>query len=239
VEIERVEGILSRNKSRGRPRMYETAAERQAAFRARRKQELAHLLAQQRPDRHPRHDLDVYLTPEAFIRAALRLVTITPVSVLDVAAGDGRWGQAARTLWPQAVVAGVEIRDLPKPADFDAWFAPADFLLLAAELPKFDAVITNPPYRHAEAVIRAGLSLLRPGGELVAFLRLAFREGRQRNQGLFKEHPVTELAVCAARPKFYGFRSGQTAMAVFRWRQGYTGPCVCSTLFTDAEEATP
>jgi hypothetical protein len=199
-----------------RARIYPDNAERQRAFRERRQVELSTL--RQKVARHPRHDHDLYETPPAFAAAGLALVTGEPEWILDVGAGPGVWGRAARARWRSAEIVGVELRDVPQPDVYDQWIT-GDFLEAAPELPRFDLVMGNPPYAHAEAFIRAGLSLLKPGGELLFFLRLSFREGLQRGRGLFREHPLAELSVCDRRPIFYGDgkRNGMTAFAFYRW----------------------
>lgn len=220
----------------GRPRLYDDPREKYRTYRQRRRQEIESLRTKAaRPPRHPRHEHDFYPTPPAFIRAALSRVTLAPEWVVDAAAGDGRWGQEAKRRWPGIRLAGVELRPLPQPEGFDFWMSPSDFLTIAPEIPPVDLVLMNPPYSAAEPFIRAGLSLLRPGGELVALLRLAFREGRGRARGLFAEHPLAELAVCDRRPRFYGQRGGMTAFAVYRWQEGCRGATVCSTAIIEEE----
>lgn len=206
----------------GRPRIYETDAERHRAFRQRRQAELNTL--RRKIARHPRHEHDVYETPPEFAAAGVSLVTTTPEWILDVGAGAGVWGRAARSRWRTAELIGVELRDVPPPDAYDEWIT-GDFLAAAPELPPFDLVMGNPPYGQAEAFIRAGLSLLKPGGELLFFLRLSFREGQERCRGLFREHRLAELAVCDRRPIFYGDgkKNGMTAFAFYRWKIGWMG----------------
>lgn len=87
----------------------------------------------------------------------------------------------------------------------------------------------NPPFKPAEAFVRLGLSLLAPGGELLFFLRTAFREGQGRARGLYAEHPLAELAICDRRPQFYGERNGMTSFAFYRWREGFRGETRAAT----------
>jgi 16S rRNA G1207 methylase RsmC len=208
----------------GRPRQYADAAERQRAFHARRRAELEALRAKVPKPRHPRHDSDVYHSPPAFVCAGLDRVTVTPARILDPGAGEGAWGIEARRRWPDAHLIGVDIRPLPQPAAYDEWHT-GDLREILPRLAPVDLVIGNPPYRDglAEEAVRAGLALLLPGGELLFLLRLAFREGKRRNRGLFQEHPLVELGVCDRRPRFYGFTSGMTAFGYFLWRAGWTG----------------
>src|SRR5260370_34132868 len=95
----------------GRPRIYADAAQRQRAFHARRREELQAL--RQKAARRPRHDKDVYQTPPEFAQAGLERVTVDPLRIVDVGAGDGIWGRLARERWPSAYLIGVELRDVP------------------------------------------------------------------------------------------------------------------------------
>lgn len=204
----------------GRPRIYATDADRQRAFQERRRTELDAL--RQKARRRPRHEHDVYETPPEFAAAGLDLVTTSPEWILDVGAGAGVWGTAARARWKRAELIGVELRELPRPDVYDEWIV-GDFAEAAPELGTFDLVMGNPPYRHAEAFIRAGLSLLAPGGELLFLLRLSFREGINRNRGLFREYPLAELSVCDRRPKFHSQKNGSIAFGFFRWVKDWQG----------------
>lgn len=211
----------------GRPRIYETNAEKYRAYRQRRRLELEQL--RQRTTRHPRHDHDLYETPPEFSLAGLQRVSTTPGTILDIGAGAGVWGAAARCLWPKAHICGVELRQVdPHPA-YDVWHT-GDVSAVADNLMPFDLVMGNPPFAIAEECVRAGLSLLEEGGELLFFLRLAFSEGRGRARGLYTEYPLAELAVCDRRPRLYGYQGGMTAFAYFRWLQGFSG----RTEFTNA-----
>lgn len=74
-------------------------------------------------DRDP---FDHYPTPIRLCEAALSRIDISsssPIQVLDPGAGTGPWGAAARKRWPIASIYGVEVRDVPKPAGYDFWFA--------------------------------------------------------------------------------------------------------------------
>lgn len=126
-----------------------------------------------------RDDFDHYPTPEPLVRAALtsRILPIMPAprTILDPGAGQGVWGRVARSIWPNAFIVGTEIRNLPKPPEYDRWisgrghigidlpgilnigdtFEPSEapsewppFLHFESGRPvvRFDLVIGNPPY---------------------------------------------------------------------------------------------
>ncbi|HEV8178391.1 MAG TPA: class I SAM-dependent methyltransferase [Gemmatimonadales bacterium] len=205
----------------GRPKLHENGAARQRAYALRRNTELATLRSQLAAKaRRARHQDDVYLTRERFVKAGLLLVESVPQTILDPGAGEGIWGTCARHLWPEVTIIGVDLPGVPRPEGYDEWYM-GDFHELACELPSVDLVIGNPPYRYAEPFVRLSLSLLAPEGELLFLLRSAFSEGKARARGLFREHEPVEIAVCDERPQFYGEGKGMTAHSFFRWRPGF------------------
>lgn len=175
---------------------------------------------------------DFYPTPVPLIEAALtqfRTFTsgFTPDRVLDPGAGTGVWGVAARKHWRDAWIAGVELREQPRPDAYDHWLT-GDFLASATQLPSVDLVIGNPPYRHAEKFVRAAWDVASPNGYMLLLLRLAFLEGQARARGLWRELQPLAVWVCAARPSFIaeGEKAGRTdstAYAVFVWQKGLPG----------------
>lgn len=79
-----------------------------------------------------RADFDHYPTPLPLCRTALGLVremVTLPIGpsvpcILDPGAGSGPWGTAARELWPDSHITGVEIReDAPQPPCYNEWFS--------------------------------------------------------------------------------------------------------------------
>jgi hypothetical protein len=175
----------------------------------------------------PRRENDFYPTPEYTVRSALELIPEwwVPKSVFDPGAGDGIWGRIARLRWPEMQLVGAELRDVPKPPEYDEWSV-GNFLGNLGPLAhyEFDLVVGNPPYRDAEAFVRRSLALLRDRGQLVFLLRLAFLESQRRRDGLFKEFPPKTVGVCSKRPSFTGDgKTNATAFAVFHWMKGYAG----------------
>lgn len=173
-----------------------------------------------------RREADFYPTDAGTVRSALREIAcgLNPRSILDPGAGDGAWGRVARAVWPHSRIAGVEIRDVPKPEEYDGWFCPVDFLTKPVYPGGYDLVMGNPPYAQAEAFVRKGAEYLRPGGMLVYLLRLAFLEGQRRRDGLFVEFPPEAVYVCSKRPSFTGDgRTNATAFGVFVWSEGFVG----------------
>lgn len=152
----------------------------------------------------PRDSDDHYPTPDAFVQSAIDLVPndIVIERIFDPGAGSGVFGTFARRRWPKAKIAGIETRDITKPAAYDSWL---NLSFTGLDLPvQVDLVIGNPPYKYAEEAVRFGWQHLRPGGVMLYLLRLAFLEGQRRYHGLWREMPPEHVAVCSNRPSFTG-----------------------------------
>lgn len=169
---------------------------------------------------------DVYITPPDFVAHGLRIVERVvadprlegprscfmardPIGwnprILDPGAGEGLWGSGARMIWTPREIVGVEIRDVPRPGEYDRWVL-GDFLTAEDSLigRDFDLVIGNYPYKHAETFVRRGLELLAPGGVMCALFYLTFLESERRGSGLFAEFPPFLVSVAKKRPQFTG-----------------------------------
>lgn len=175
-----------------------------------------------------RRELDEYRTPPWAIDAALSLVSPPAFgghfAVLDVGAGDGRWGLAAKARWPHCHLSGSEVRDVAKPEGFDAWHT-GDYLSWSkAAGRRFSVIIGNPPYAGVDRFLTEGLRTLVSGGQLVFLLRLAFLEGQERARGLFKATPPKVVGVYSKRVGFEGCgTSPAVAMAGYLWQKGWRG----------------
>jgi len=181
---------------------------------------------------------DFYPTPLALCDKALGLVNFDsnyqPYRILDPGAGTGVWGAAASRRWLEPAIVGIELRQVEKPADYDMWHC-TDYLAFNFALTKFDLVIGNPPYKHAEQFVRKSHALLTPQGEMIFLLRLAFLEGQARGKGLWCEIPPRFVYVLSKRPSFIteGDKKGKTdatAYALFHWVKGDHRPTTLSWL---------
>lgn len=173
----------------------------------------------------PRRRAEFYPTEPDLVRAALAAIT-PPADVchiLDVGAGDGRWGREAKRRYPAAHLTGVELRPLAVPPEFDTWHI-GDVTGWQSEQ-HFDLIIGNPPYGDgykpslAERIIRHSWTLLAPGGTLAFLLRLSFQAGVERSRGLWCDLPPVEVLVCSRRPSFYGGGTNGTDYGVYVWRK--------------------
>lgn len=92
-------------------------------------------------------------------------------------------------------------------------------------------IITNPPYKHAQAFIEKALSIVPKGRKVAMFLRVQFLEG-QRRRKMFEKYPPKTIYVSSSRlqtAKNGDFermkRGGGSAMAYawFVWEKGHKG----------------
>jgi hypothetical protein len=163
-------------------------------------------------DERPAHDY--YKTPDWCLPALLDVWNIdAPHTILEPAAGDGALLPALRQTWPDATIDAWDIEprhEGVKRRDF-FWFEDTP--------QRYDLVITNPPYKHAEQFVRYGLTRLAPGGHLALFLRLGFLGSHERI-ALWKEHPLWEQYTLSERPSFKNGTTDFSEYAWFVWREG-------------------
>ena len=98
-----------------------------------------------------------------------------------------------------------------------------DFLSPDVVFPKYDWVIANPPYRHAEAFIQRAWGISEVG--CAFFLRLMFLESAGRYRRLFRPRPPTSIHVFTERVPIQRGRLDRKAgsmlpYAWFIWRHG-------------------
>lgn len=180
-----------------------------------------------------RRDKDAYPTPVAFVDLGMQVLAdhwTLPFShdlvVLDPGAGEGVWGQRLRATFPGEfqTIAGIELRDLPRPEGYDLW-AQSDFLDESrgkAWLGTVDLVIGNPPFAFSERFVRRSFDFLKEGGLLLFLLPLTFLEGKKRGAGLYAEYPPRVVAVTKDRPHFTGNRP-HMACCFMLWQKGWKG----------------
>lgn len=186
------------------------------------------------PDRKP---YDLYETERTLIRAALKQFAPTGVNtILDVGAGDGRWGNLAYTFYKmvygaETTVYGVELRNVAKPKHFAAWASETDYLEWDGPTPGyFDLIVGNPPYGprikgrpQAEHFVRHSWDLLAPKGTMMFLLRLNMMAGVDRHDHLWNTHPPVRVGVCSRRPSFYGGGTNATEYGVYVWKKSLSG----------------
>lgn len=164
-------------------------------------------------------DNDLYETPPVAVRALLE-VEVLPRQLWEPACGPGSIVRVLRAFGHE--VYATDLVDYSSP-DQDA--AGIDFLMEHGSRP--GGVITNPPYRLAEAFIEHALTLC---PNVYMLLRLGFLEGMRRtvlleHSGLQRIYLFRNRLPMMHRAGWEGNKStSRMAFAWYCWRRGYTGP---------------
>lgn len=185
------------------------------------------LYIQNKEDLPKRHAFDYYRTEDdlAFVLMEKLLPDMLHSSavlkMLDTGAGTGVWGKQARKLYNHISIKGIELQDkFVQPDEYDEWET-GDYLL-TRPTGHYDFVVGNPPYKFAEKFVRHSMENLRNGGYLLYLLRIDFLSGIDRYLHLFRDFPLSRVAICSRRPSFYeNKRTGGDMYAGFLWRKGY------------------
>ena len=146
-----------------------------------------------------RRENDAYYTPPRAILALAESLTILPgMRILEPAAGDGR-------IVGELMQRGAEVDalDIDKGQDF----------LAVTTLPHYDAVITNPPYKHAQVFVEKSLQ---HADAVVMLLRLGFM-GSKTRLPFWQENPPTAIYVLVPRPSFTNGGTDSSEYAWFCW----------------------
>lgn len=151
---------------------------------------------------------DFYPTPRW---ATYALVDNEPFigDVWECACGDGSMSQVLETVTPKVYSSDLYDRGYGEHGE--------DFLISSRI---YDNIVTNPPYNSAEGFVKTASNLAR--NKFALLLRLAFLEGVNRSQTIFKSIPPSRVWVFSERITFYPKGvvkrgSGTTAYAWFVW----------------------
>ena len=198
-----------------------------------------------------RHKDDFYVTPDWCVEALVEHEDLD-WPLLDPACGTGALLGAMHRLrqegdlhlTPGGFLYGLEID--PSRYDTARWthhapeFFLGDFLSDAQQdswsrpqegLPRPATVLMNPPYRQAAKFVRAGLRVVRPGGNVVGLLRLNFLGSSRSRADLFERGSgLRKVYVLARRPSFTGTGTDSCEYAWFCWQQGYEGPILMEVI---------
>lgn len=166
---------------------------------------------------YERHPDDFFRTPAEVVRAILPHIG-RPRYTIDLGCGDGAIGAVLRETWgPDVMIDGFELdaarAQIAQARERYDQVHVKDVLTLNPDVyPAADAVIMNPPYRHAEVFVRRALQLARPGGVVVTLARLGWLGGLKR-VAFHREHP-SDVFVIVPRPSF---TNGGTDSTEYAW----------------------
>jgi len=171
-----------------------------------------------------RHKNDLYITEKTLIDAAMKWASpVFAQSVLDIGAGDGRWGDAAARYTGAKTVIGVELEYKETPPGFSDWYSATDYLTWASPIPAYDFIVSNPPYYIAEKIIRKAWKELANGGTMIMLFPLQFQSSMGRYNGLWSTIYPYKVGVLSRRPSFYGGKTSGTDYALYQWVKAVDG----------------
>ena len=96
------------------------------------------------------------------------------------------------------------------------------------EAGSFDAIVTNPPYKHSLEFVEHALECVREGRFVCMFLKIQFLEGQKRKH-FFLENPPVRVWVsssrikCAINGDFDANGQSAACYAWYVWQKGYKG----------------
>jgi hypothetical protein len=164
-----------------------------------------------------------------------------PANILDPTAGNGPFAKAADVVWPHAKVVAVDIR--PECAASyvggRAKFACVDvFTLPPTLIAQVDLIVTNPPFKRADELVRYFLEHMKPGAVLAFLLNITFlgsedrwsEGGEDEPGGIFQIAPLRYCVPIVPRPSFLTVDGKSTSpkfeAALFVWRGAGSGALI-------------
>ena len=179
---------------------------------------------------------DAYDTPEplalacaAWVRDVIYYPAHGPL-VIEPTAGSGSFVKAIRTTWPDSTILAVDIRPecaamgeaagADKALTFDALTMPPETVARA------DLILTNPPFKLADALVRHFWKHMKPRAHLAFLLSVTFIGSADRwedgeHKGLFLHAPPRYVVPIVPRPAFTG-TSPKFEAALFVWTKELT-----------------
>lgn len=164
---------------------------------------------------------DLYQTPPCAVEALLAAEPL-PSCIWEPACGPGAIVRVLRQRGHTVVAT-----DLVDYDSTDQDEARRDFLFEAATPPGVGAIVTNPPYKNADAFVAHALSIC---PKVVMLLRLAFLESERRSPildsgQLARVHVFRNRVPMMHRDGWEGKRATSTmAFAWFVWDRAHQGP---------------
>jgi hypothetical protein len=164
---------------------------------------------------------DLYQTPPEAVRALLRVESL-PTYIWEPACGPGAIVKVL--IEAGHVVVATDLVDYQSP-----WQAQAgwDFLLERSAPPGCDCIVTNPPFKNAEAFVAKAVELC---PRVIMLLRLAFLESERRrslidNGTLARVHVFRKRLPMMHRAGWEGRKANSgMAFAWFVWDRAHAGP---------------
>lgn len=166
---------------------------------------------------------DFYATPTESTQALLDAHKITGKKAHEPCCGMGHISELLAPHFKKVLSTDLVYRGYGKKT-------PIDFLTHDYKDKKFDWVITNPPFKHAQEFIEKSLSITNKG--VAMFLKIQFLEGVKRKE-FFEANPLKYVYVFSGRqqPMKDGAEldpngkkwSGTMCFAWFVWEKDFNG----------------
>lgn len=164
-----------------------------------------------------REDNDFYATEPIAVEWLMKMENLDH-KVWECACGQGH-------LSKPLINAGYEVKSTDL---IDRGFGQGGVDFLACNEPWDGDIITNPPYKLAEAFIEHGLELVPDGKKVCMFLKVQFLEGKNRKL-MFEKYPPRRVWVSSSRIKCGKngqFGISMVAYAWYVWEKGYQGDTI-------------
>lgn len=192
-----------------------------------------------RKSRAIRREFDAYMTPAPLVEAIITRVSneltvgSPPSRILEPSCGDGEFVSVLRRTWPDATIAGVDIRAEvgAKITALGAHFVHSDFLTLPREsLATIDLIVSNPPYSLMREFITHALEGMQSGATLALLMRFGHLVGSFDMQswwrmplanGLMPIRQITATFPIFPRPSFTGSGTDATEYCLCMWRKDH------------------
>lgn len=178
---------------------------------------------------------DLYETPPEAVRALLSVESL-PHRIWEPACGPGSIVRVLRAAGHDVIA--TDLVDYASPDQDESGY---DFLMPFPVPVDVGAIVTNPPFKNAEAFVEKALAV---APKVVMLLRLAFIESTKRN-AILDDAPLARMYVFRNRlPMMHragrGIReaerqsSSALAFAWFVWERGHDGPVALQRLSWEA-----
>lgn len=126
-----------------------------------------------------------------------------PRSILEPGCGAGSFLLGASEVWPSASLIGVERSpELARKAEEKGFVVAQEDVLKFKWGKRFDLIVGNPPFTHAEAFIHHLRPMLSDNGRLAFLLRLNFAGSQARYETLWSKYRPVRVHNYVARPNF-------------------------------------
>lgn len=169
---------------------------------------------------------DYYATPRSSVESLLDNEKVGGL-ILEPCVGGGHVADVLKTVATKVNCIDIVDRGYEGTAEFN-------FLKLIPA-PKYDWVVTNPPYKLAQEFIEQSLKSVKENGKVAMFLKIQFLEGVKR-KAFFEKYPPKKVYVFSKRQN--PLRNGEPldekgkpwsstmCFAWFVWEKGFTGDTV-------------